>query len=401
MNKLVGTDVYVSDLYGNRMLALDDIITANYNVVLNGVGTCQVVLPGWFDFNLLRQGLWLDFWRSPGMGLPLEPKYRYSLESYRLQETKDGVRYVTLGGLHTNGVLAWRIGTRDVFASATKYNLASDDWMKKLVRENYLSGADDAVTRLITTWGGRSLEATLNMSVEPDHSFAPLYEKEFTTSSVLDQIQGPPKVLAADEIDPYWLFWELVWSGDNELDFRTYHGTRNRDRRASSRSPIILDVESNTLTEADYETDYSKSVSLVFAAGKLEGDDRLVEFADEYRLLSSPSSRREKHIGTTTDARGDSPGDTATAAEMLTQMEPFALRALREGRHVERVNAKFTESLALKWGEDIDFGDMATLRFWGKMQDVRVSSASYTISSDGEVVQAKLDPMTWTSAVNA
>lgn len=380
-----GHEVWLCDYQGRRLDLVDDFTNASFSRIVNGVGTCNIVLPAHYSESYLRIGSWIEYWRSP-IGNDLQPEGLYLLDGYVLNVDNKGVRSLTVKGSHANQLLQWRVAKTPNIVPTVSLTMPGDDMIKKLARDSMTAMADP----------DRNMASYYNFQVGNDLSEAPVHTREVNGVSVFDTANNIAAALMGDGLIPYWLYWEIIpiaFNHDFTLELRTYggyddEGQRARNRGPYSLNPMVLSVDANTLSEAMYERNHSKEWTYVYAGGKTNiaqtgAEDWVFEYNDDLRLNLFPANRREKFINS---------GKTDAA------VTPEALKSLRDGRPIHRVNGKFTENQAVRYGVEVMLGDRLAFDFDGHIQTVRAKSVTITLQAGKETVDVNLEPVEFQEA---
>lgn len=373
-------EIYICDYGGRRLDLLDDFTSAQFTRIVNGVGSCSVVLPPTYSESQLRIGSWIEYWRAP-VGNVLQPEGLYLLDGYAVKRDNKGVRSLTLQGSHVNGLLGWRVAKPPNVAQAVELTMPGDNMIKYLARTTMTAAATDPT---------RSLASYYNFAVDFDTGEAPTHTRDVSGTSVLETANNIVKALQTDDTAPYWLYWEIIPTGfdlDFGLELRTYggydeRGQRGRNRGPNSLNPMVLSVDNNTLAEATYERKHDKEVTFVYTLGKIYDTatyDWVFLIEDDVRSNLFPANRRERYISAS--------GST----------KPEALKALREGRPVNRITAKFTENQSVRYGVEVMLGDRLAFEMDGHIQHVRAESVSISLQQQKEAVDVKLEPVELTA----
>lgn len=358
-------EIILSNPSGQRLALVDSAAEFWYVRALNNVGTCRIVLPESFDRSFIALDDRIEIWRSTeGMSQQLG---FYGFVRRWVPETDDaGLTSIALYGVDLNDLLKRRIVA---YAAGTAQALKTakvDDMMKAIVRENMGSLAPAA-----RDW------TSAGFAVQADVSLGPTITKGFSWTEVLQVLQ---EISDASVIAGTPIYFDMVWSYPNTLEFQTFLKLRGNDHSLTSVQPLMIGVDFGTMAQPSLDNDYSDEVSHVYAGGQGEGTSRvIVEQNDSAREGASPFNRRESFA----DARNESTtaGITATAQA-----------ALQAGRPKRRFGGNLINAPGARFGIEWGFGDKVVATYLDQQYDSLVRAVTTRVDRDGnETVNARLE----------
>ena len=362
--------VWLDDVYGNRLALLENLIDFEIVRVANAVSYCRVTLPGTFDQNLFGLDYMVEFWRAPVGGINrLETVFFVRKITYT--EDSSGNDVIILSGPDANDLLLRRIAAYDAGTSETSKSDYADDMMKEIVSENLASDATDS---------DRDLSG-LNVTVAGDSSLGPGVEKGFAWRNILDTLIDIAGMAKETGTRLYFDMVPVVVSASEiGFDFQTFIEQRGQDRTYDTDNPVMFSKEWGNLSDPELEYDYTEEYNYVYAGGQGEGADRLIEEQeDRVRIGHSVWNRREKfadarHLGTS------------------SKVAYLAREKLQEGKPKKRFVCSLLDTPQARYGVDWGFGDKVEVSYRDIQIQGVISALRLTLDSGGnEKIDAKLD----------
>jgi hypothetical protein len=330
--------------------------------VNNNIGLLELTLPhGAVDPNVLRRDYIISVLRSLDGGQPtLLHDQNYLIR--RVQFSSTGrERLVQITAVDWNDLLRRRIIAYYAGSAQTTKTAAADNMMKALVREALGAGASD--------YAGNTARALLasRFTVAPDLSLAPSLAKGMAwREPLLDVLRD---IADASATAGTWLGFDVVGGVGTPPQFRTYIGQRGVDRR--DQMPALSE-ETGTLTNPVLTYDWMDEKTAVYAGGRGEQEDRIIQTAiDATRIGQSYWGRDEAFVYASS---GET--DAAVLSEARAKLSAAAPRL--------RFEADFTDSQGVQYGRDVGFGDQVYASAFGRTFSCRINTVDLQVSATGE-----------------
>lgn len=363
-------EVYIGSSRGLRLAYVEGWTRLTAVLANNAVGRWSLTIPdGLIDDALIQRDAMVELWRAvPGrrpdlITVGFTRAVRYSDEG--------GVDMLTLRGPDANELLYTRIVTEGAINQySRKTSTAADDVMKDIVRRSMDSSAADS-DRDLSDYG---------LTVEADAGGGPTISRSYPRKFVLQVLQEIAN--AARAAGTRVLFGIVpIPKGDTlDFEFRTWITRRGADRTQTGGNPTFFGKEWGNLEAPDLVYDYSNEVTVVYAGGQGEGDDReVVEVEDSDRRNATPWNRREVWVDAATQNTTD---EITEAARTTLDME----------RPRIVFNGTLKDTPQTRYGVDWEFGDTVTAEHRGLQFDGDVDKVRLDKSRDGlEVIETHIE----------
>lgn len=351
---------------GTRLTLLDTTAGFDYAVALHDVGACSLVLPGSFDRSLLAPDRRLEFWRAPAGGaLALERVYliRHLTDS----TDREGRRTITVIGLDGNHLLKRRNVAYNEWSAQAEQTDQADDMARAVVIDNL--GADAVAARQIST---------TYLSVAAERSAGPSLTMSFPRRDVLTVLQDIAK--AADSAGTA-VYWHMHDATPTAWQFRTYTGQPGADHTyPDGQNPVLLSLELGNLAEPTLDEDWSEEITYAYAGGAGEGEDRLIQTAED-------TARSGRSLFGRCEGWADA-GSEETDEGVLAA----AQRLLAEGKPRVTLAASIVDSAGTRYGLHWRWGDRVTMVYAGRTMDAIVRAVRVRVDGNGkETIEARLE----------
>jgi len=352
--------VEVADPFGVKLAQVDSFLALDMARAVNDVGVLTLDLDPNTDVSQFRLDGRLSVYRQGSAGgYRLQTETVWFVRQWRRVMYDSGERVLRVTAYSASDLLARRI-----VAYAAGSAQDADDMMKAIVRENLYDTPTDT---------DRSLGGYL--TIQADSASASSISKAFSRRNVLTTLQEIAET-SAEGGEP--LFFDIVAPSSGALEFRTYTGQRGTDRTLSSASPLIMSPELGTIRGGELFEDYANEVTVVYAAGSGEGEDReVIEIEDGLRSRSSPFGR----IEALRDARHG-----ATGASLIAEGQSY----LRANRPKRIFTAQLVDTPQVRYGIEWQWGDKVTAQFEGLSFDCHIATLRIQVSKGRESVTANL-----------
>lgn len=378
--------IWLASPTGEHLAVLDSYIRLEYRRVVNATGLTRTFgrfsyplkldlahshLPRWL-VGLLRCDYRLEVWRSVGGGLlELDTATVWLISRVERRVTKEGQRIVRVEAEPAMALLARRIVAYAAESSQASKQGYADDIMREVVRENFGEGA---------TTTPRDVSAWLHIPpTSDDCSLGAVVQKSFARRNVLTVLQ---EIAEASTRAGVPLFFDVVAPTPTQLVFATFayaRGTDHRYNTASAAMPVVLSVETGTLTDVVRASDWHDEVTHVYVAGQGAHESReVVTVGDEARAAALPFGRRES----LEDAR-----HVATTSNLAA--EGYAMLRNRQRRDEFQAVVVSRKPGAL-YGVHWRVGDLVSVEFEGEALACQIDSIHIVVEEGREHITATL-----------
>jgi len=336
-------EIYLSNDRGERVAVLENFISFDLALVANGYGPCTVLLDGIrYDIDLFDKDYRLEFERN-GAVLGDAP----FLVTGKDIELSGGEYRITVEGLHANHlldrpVIAYYAGSAP---AASLVNQPCDDLQKRIVRYNLGSLAQNGPHVLSVADDLRDLAApdiSQWFTVAADSSEAPVTNKAFARRRLLDVLN---EIAETSYYKGSPLFFGLETNDDGLLEFQTRIGQWGSDRRGD----LVISPEFNNLVNGQVSWDWQNEVTVGYALGSEENENRVVAAVQSPRATATIFSWYER----TYNASNSSDSNLESNAQAL----------LNENRQRLRMTGEVQETPSFQYGIDWSFGDRLDAAF--------------------------------------
>jgi len=349
--------------------ANDELISASlpfaklsWTISEMAVGNLSLIIPGGMvDSHLFKPEYGLEVWRRIDNGAPRLVGDRWLVNQIQILGNNGDI---LIGAADYNSLLANRIidypaSTPEAPNAYTEKSGHADDIIKAFVRENIGSLATDT-SRIIA-----------GLNIDPDFGLAPNINKSASRKNLLTTAQDI--ALNSRENGTY-----LTWGWKITEDATTFVTAINQwgeDHGASSSNQIIISSDFGNLLEPVLIDDYSQERNVIKMGGLGEGPDRIIGSATGSRATANKFSRKEYFgFGYSTDN--------------INLLNGYAETKLMELRARRVLTGRIAETETLRYGIDVDFGDIVMAEYAGYTMDCRLSTVSGEVAGG---VETRLD----------
>jgi hypothetical protein len=334
----------VARRYGLGQVAqIDQFASLDYALVENDVGALSLVIPDdpvLAPPALLQRDTWLEVYRTIGGWTKLEGEKGWFVRDVEYILNQAGERLIRIVAFDWKHLLKRRIVNAVAgSAESRKTSAAFDDIAKAFVRENL--GSSAAAARRFP-----------GLTVDINRTACPVGSKSAAWRNVLTVLQELAQASATQGIaSPVYLSFDIVKTGDDAMEFRTYVGQRFGNSSLTSGQTLILSPEAGTLADVRLVRKTSDEANVVKVGGVGEGEQRITtEVSTAARLASSFN-----YIEAFTDARN---GGTTTA-----ELQAEGYQTLRERGARQTFAAKFVQTDLVRYGLQINWGDRVVCQY--------------------------------------
>jgi len=350
--------------YGVQLAAVDDFIKLQMTRKINDVGAFSMTLPQKYN-DLANADNMIEIWRKAERGTwKLWGDTRFFLQNKKLYSGSNSEKLLDISGQDAIGLLARRgVSYYSGSAQSEKVAVAADNLLKDIVDENFGASATDTA-RSIATY----------LTIQPDFTLAPVLSKDFAWRNVLEVLR---EIAQTSTGAGTYLAFDVVATENSMFEFRTYTGQRGIDKRFSgtNQQVVILSEDNGSLGSAALEENYLDEKTFVYALGQGEGAARAYSSSsDAARIGISPFGR----IEIMRDSR--STGDT-------TSLTGEAFAALKEYKFKRIFSGKFLDTLAYRYGVEVEWGDRVTAQYANQTFDVLLDIVSITMQAGKETIE--------------
>lgn len=351
--------VWVSDPFGVELEVIDYFHKLDYSRSINGVGVLNMTVPYSIDF---KKDYRIGVWRTVGSKTYLDTDTVFLVR--KIVKTRDsrGRRLVSITAFSALILLGDRIVAYPAgSAESDKTNVAIDDMMKEVVKENLTNPSD--TDRSIIKY----------VSVDGFDGAGPVDSKAFAWRLVAD-VLGELSLLASKNGFP--IYYDIVAVPPRNLVFKTFPLIRGKNLTGDD--GLILSEEMGSLTDVVITEDYTNEKTFVYAGGQGEGDLRIIRTAeDSVGIGQSPFGRREVFVN-------------ATSSEDSNVVQSAADSKLRASRSLFNFEATIIDNEQARYGIDWGLGDLVVANAGKESFNCMVDNIRVSLSGGREIVSADL-----------
>lgn len=343
---------------------LDQIIRCSYARSVNNIGELNISLPDIYPSGWFRRDDRIYVQKTIGSTVSVtDLDTAWLIQDVTTGLSADGVPSIDIKCVDALAILSYYIvpyNANNVAVPGSLKLQAADDMMKAIVRENMGALASDT-TRNISAF----------VTVQADATQAPIIKKEFSKRVVLDVLR---ELADASLAGGTYLAFDIVLTDPyvGTLEFRTYIGQRGNDHRfPSGNPPILLDAETDSLSEISLIDSHLAQKTYIYVGGAGVADVRPVATAsDAAEIAASPFGRRELFVD-----------DNNTGDVVVLQADADA--TLKKYQATQGFSARLNDQATIIRGIHWDYGDFMTASFKSQTFDVHADKIAVTLNEDG------------------
>ena len=328
------------------------------------VGSLQMTIPGGLvaETDITPESR-LELWRriDKGASQLVGGQWLVNLKSIRGNSQNIYLEAVDFNGLLDNRIIDYPAATEQVTNAYTDKTDEADNVIKAFVRENLSTLATDTARRIS------------GLTVTADVSAAPSITKQASRKSLLTTLQD----IALDSLaQGTYLTWGWLFE-ENNVTFDTRTVAWGVNHGSTGSDTLIINRERGSLLNPEMMDDYTRERNVIKIGGMGEGSGRVIGSATSDRATATPFSRKEYFTsGTNTDS-------TAT-------LNAEANAKLMEYRARRTLTARLAETEALRYGINVNFGDVVIAEYAGHSFDCHLSTVKGTVRGGVEELEIGL-----------
>lgn len=348
---------------GDRLTQLSNFSSIQWLRSLNAIGAFSVDFPASdFDPLLYKKDRILEIWRIPETSPP-QPIMMGFLRKKRRWQIGAG-RYIRIGGVDQVDLLKRRIIDADAGSAGASKSGTADDVMKAYVTEALGS----------TAGVGRDMTAN-GFSIQGNTGLGPSITKAASRRNLLVVLQELSALAARKGTR---VFFDVSAPAPTQFEFRTYKGQRGIDRTAGI-NPVVFSTDNDSLIDPSLDEDATEEITFAYAGGTGLQTDRAIQTdEDTVRSGAGPFGRREGFI------------NLSSQAPSPTMLLDGAKQAVRDGRPLIMLNARFQSTDELQYGIHFNFGDKVYAAFDEEQFACDIRTVSATFSQGKESLGGEL-----------
>lgn len=382
-------EFWLTDDNGKRLKMLEKIAWASYTRSTIGLANIDLGVPYELfskEFNPFFRPDWrIEAWRSPDIGVPLRREEVYLLRKPHIYRRKDGMKILQFYGRNGRDLLRRRT---IIQAPATSYtrkdDMAADDMMKEIVRQQMLYGSaldKDGVVDNDRAWPQNEF------LVQADTSDGPLISMSFDGKTVLDalkDIKGATFQKNLEDstnnriffaVEPFNTFGlSTDYNSPLGWEFRTYSGLYGADRTDG----IEFSEENENITNPDYSINHLEEENTIYVTnGSGDAFPLTTMVQDAARAGASRWNRCEGMISSSSES-------------IESNLQNAGYAELHKKRPMEEFPVTFLSTSGSRtvprslYGVDWDLGDLLPVSFAGKQFNVEVTVVYVSVNEDGQ-----------------
>ena len=352
--------VYLNTPDDTRLAVITRFNKLHYTRSVNQVGAMSLSLPASIiDSSFLKKDTRLEIWRSISSSTEyLETKTQWFVRN--IQYDYDNKLYVLTAYSGLDLVRRRYIIYDDGTAEAVKSGLA-DDIIVDYVGENLGSSAAS----------GRAWSSYITVLSSPGNG--PTIYRAASEKNLLDTIQEIAQDAATAGT---FVFFDMEYDPGSKLFiFKTFTQQRGIDH-STGQNVVTLSPEFGSLSDVNWENDYSDEVTFAYTSGKgLGGDRNLQSSSDSTRISESPFGRIELMV---------SGGNSNTNNELIS----MAQAEVRAGRPRRIIQARIVNRPGTEYGINWGWGDRLKAQINNQVYTVRIDTIEVDVSGGNETINA-------------
>jgi hypothetical protein len=327
--------------------------------VVGGIGSLILTVPySRAVADLLRRDYRISIQRSlPGGSPALLFDQVYLIQSPSVFNS-NGLDVIEIPCVDCNDLLRRRIIAYYAGSAPTQVTGPIDDSMKTLVRENLASTASDYDGNV-----DRALPLSV-FTVQADLGLGPTLTAAYAWRQLLDALRD---LSEAARTNGTYTTYDVVAAPGQPLQFQTFIGQRGIDRRGIMPP---LSVQTRTLSNVKVVWDWSAEVNAVYAGGRGEQSDRVVERAVD-------AARAGQSVLGWTEEFNYSNGETSPTVTADAEAR------LAQGRSRVTITGNYQDSTSVLFGHDVNYGDLVPCSAYGIDFTARLDTVSLAVEQGG------------------
>ena len=350
---------------GVRLSTIEAVHKLAYVKPRNAVGALQFEMPmRLYNPSDWQVGQVLELWREKNGVLALQNESVYFIQDWDLYNDS-GQHMVRLYALDGNALFEQRIVASEAGSRRAEFDDKADNIMKAIVRNEMGASAD-------------SSRRIPSLNVQSDVGQSIQTTKGCAWQNVLKTCQELAS--SATEKGTHTSF-DVVRTGVNQFEFRTYIGQRGEDHSRTSGDIRLVGEAYGNLENAILSTIHSEEVNYVYAGGQGKKEDRAIKQVwDLTRIgVGFPYNRKEYFR----DSRHQ---------EEEQGVEDDAYAALNDGKPKTILNGRIIDTPGMQYGIHYGFGDILSVEAFGTSIDCHVEQVAMTYDREnGEQFDIRLE----------
>jgi hypothetical protein len=355
--------IQYTDPFGNQkaVFTIDDFISLEYGKKEGEVGSLYIDFPPIFKTGFfVPEGRFYVYRRMNSGIFELDMDTVWFIRLIRYKTDEQGKRYIHILAHDAIEIIDRRIVAYNADTPYSDKTGNADSVIKLIMRENFGDLCED-------TW--RNISDYL--LIDKDAGVAPsITIKDLARRKILPIFQ---EICAMSKEKGMYLTFDLS-PIDEELQFKTYVGQRGVNRGSNSKSPLVLTMESDTLSYASIADDHTDEYNFIYAGGTGVKNNRVIKTLYDNKLMAiSPYNRCEDFI-----SAGTSEDQTDEDIDNLCKSR------LSETRPKIVLNGHIQQSKDCSYGVHYGFGDIITIVYNGISLDVHIDTVSIKVDTNGK-----------------
>jgi len=331
--------------------------TLEYSRAENTPGALIASIKPVYDVGYFEQDAQLYAYRSVnGLTPYVDGETFWFLDRARYDTDDQGKNSIILEAHDSLSLLSRRIVANFGGTSYTSKLDYADDLLKDIMREQFGVSALD-VTR----------DLSAKISVQADVSLGQIVGLDIQWENVQDIFNTITE--NSDELGTK-LIYDLVRTGYDSLEFRTWTEYRGVDRSRGSASPLVVSQTNGLLGESGLEFDYTEEVNSVYVGGRgYEEAREVINLEDATRSGASAYNLREAF-------------ENASNSTDTTKITNAGYAVLSAGRPKVRFTGRILQNRDVIYGLSYNYGDRVTANYLGYEIDCRIAAFGVQYSQE-------------------
>lgn len=365
--------VYHRTSDGEVLDIIRDFNSLEYTLTENDFGSLYLDIPANYPDNHFKIDNRIEVYRTVFNTIGgVEGGKPYFIRLVRVKYDENNKKYLHILAYDSIHLLSRRI---IAYPGDTSYVLKSgsaDQILVALFRENFgdLQTDLDGLPEVLTQ---RKFPSYAQLYATPSGNAASITTDDMSRLLILPRMQS---ICEQSRNAGYYLSFDFVLHGYKNLVFTTYIGQRGSNHGKDSPTQLKFSVFNQNLSYSSFEMDHTEVKNFVYAGGRGQSNNKLIETEADYQSLTlSPFNRLEDWMDTDTEILQEAADEAAAIVKQRAAKMIF--------------NGHITQTPECLYGLHYQWGDIVTAVQDNIALDVHLDTISVKVSADaGEEITA-------------